>query len=228
MEKLIEYIEQNHHGYHFEDRIVLDFTRCSGRFGICDCPQNSQSYFRPNSKTFWVQQAADRYIFATWGINYYLLDDEATLINIIDEVFHDETILGTPSSLPEHYHEKYSLCQIVPYALLKSHSLEKYHLTIENATEWYWQDDNECCEDWLDVTHRRIREFLDLKCQCSISASDWVDYSCEAVRGHFRLPSIPLDETCRLEITVDADYRQTPECDSFIQNTNAFFEGIFV
>ena len=225
MRRLIEYLEQNDHGFHFEDRVTLDFTRCSGRYVICNCTRNSNSYYMPNSKTFWVQQAADRYILATWIGNYYMIDDETTLINVINEIFQDEAIKGVPYSLPGHYLEEFSVCQIVSLALIGNDALDKHNLTLDNARDWYCHERD---EDWLLVTHRKIREFLDLKCQYSISASDWVDYSCENVYGHFRLPAIPFDETCRLEITVEAPHWQTPECEVLIQKANVFFEGIFV
>ncbi|MCL2624802.1 MAG: hypothetical protein FWD31_14155 [Planctomycetaceae bacterium] len=226
MERLIEYLEQNQHGFHFEDHVTLDFARCSGHYVICNCTRKSESYYRPKSKTFWVQQAAGRYIFATWLNIYYMIDDETTLINVVNEVFQDEAIPGAPYSLPKHYLEKFSICELASFSLIKNDTLEKYNLTHENARDWYCEQGRE--EDWLCVTHRKIREFLDLHCEYSMNEHDWVDYSCEGVRGHFRLPPIPLDETCRLEITIDAAHWQTPEGESLIRKANAFFDGIFV
>jgi len=225
MERLIEYLKQNQHGFHFEDRVTLNFTRCSGRYVICNCTQKSESYYKPSSKTFWVQQAAGRYIFATWIGNYYMIDNETTLINVVNEVFQDEAISGAPYRLPEHYLEEFSICQLVSFSLIKNTTLEKYNLTHENAREWYCHKSE---EDWLCVTHRKIREFLDLHCEYSIDEQGWVDYSCEGMCGHFRLPSIPLDETCRLEITVEAAHWPIPESESLIRKANAFFDGIFV
>ena len=226
MKKLLEFLEQNQHGFHFEDHIFLDFTRCSDRYVISDCDRNSSSYYRPSSKTFWVQQAAGRYIFATWLGHYYMIDDETTLINVVKEVFQDETISGAPYSLPKHYLEKFSICRLVSFVLLKNQTLEKYNLTHENATDWYCKSERD--NDWHDVTHRKIREFLDLHCEYSIDDHDWVDYSCESVRGHFRLPAIPLDCPCRLEWTVEEPYQETPECEALIQKANNHFDGIFV
>jgi len=226
MERFIEYLEQNQHGFHFEDHVTLDFTQCSGRYVVCNCTRKSESYYRPRSKTFWVQQAAGRYIFATWAINYYMIDDETTLINVVNEIFLDEAISGAPYSLPRHYLESFSICQLVSFSLIKNETLEKYNLTHENARDWYCKQGQE--DDLLCVTHRKIREFLDLHCKYSVDEYGWVDYSCEGVRGYFRLPTLPLDETCRLEITTDATHWQTPESESLIRKANAFFDGIFV
>ena len=225
MEKLIEYLEQNHHGYHFEGHVHLDFTRCSGRYVICGCTRDSTSYYMPSSKTFWVQQTPGRYIFTTWIGNYYIINDEATLVNVVDEVFQDTTISGAPYRLPEHYLEKFSICWLNSFALIQNHALEKYNLTRENAREWYRKQETD--NDWLCVTYRKIREFLDLYCEYSIDEHDWVDYSCEGVRGHFRLPFISWNDSCRLEWAIEVSC-QTPEYETLIEKANSHFGGIFV
>lgn len=226
LQLLKKYVEENSIGFHYEEEFsgFLPLTRETGRIVLCDQPRTSPDYYRPSSITFWVQQAGATSILATWNGRYYLTQDESALVEVIHDLYQDESITNAPYEVPAKFLENRPINEIVTFALLKKDILLKYDLSEANASDWYCQTKTE--DDRLKVSKENILEFLKMNCEYSIDQYSWCNFSCKGISGYLRLPSTSFDEL--LEIAVLGKYSDTDEIKAFFGFANGFFGGLFV
>lgn len=224
---LKDYIELNDIGFHFEANFLgfLDFTREIGRFVLCDVPTTSPSYYRPSSKTFWVQQAGRRNILATWNGRVYQCEDEKIFVDIIDEVFKDESISGAPYCIPEKILEGRSIHEIRTLTLLKRDIMQKYSLTESDIDKWYYMSESK--EDRLSVSRAKIMEFLENNCEYTIDEDSWCDFTREGISGCLRLPHDSNVENFPLTLAIETRFIDSDETKKFFGVANDFFNGVF-
>lgn len=226
LQKLKEYVEDKKVGVHFEPKFsgFLNFTRESGRIVLCNVANTSLSYYRPSSKTFWVQQAGSVNILATWNGRYYLTQDESILVEVVDDLFNDETTSIAPYSVPEKFLQGREICEILTFALLEKDVLQKYSLTPSNATDWYCQQDRD--EDWLSVSWEKIHEFLETHCEYAIDQDSWCTFSRKGISGFLRLPV--SSENDSLEIAFQESCSQSKEFTEFLELSSNYYDGLLV